>query len=75
MSFHTGVLVLLLCIPFYILSFAQIALPISAGAKSVIWFVCFGIAKCCQYGGLTILGADGILRLKKWWQEKRRGKA
>ena len=32
-SFRTGVIVLSLCIPFYILSFAQMALPISAEAK------------------------------------------
>lgn len=29
LSFRTGVIVLLSCIPFYILSFAQMALPIN----------------------------------------------
>jgi hypothetical protein len=33
LSFRTGVIVLLSCIPFYILSFAQMALPISVEAK------------------------------------------
>lgn len=33
LSFRTGVLVLLACVPFYILSFAQMALPISTGLK------------------------------------------
>lgn len=64
LSFHTGVIVLLMCIPFYILSFAQMALPISVEAKGVLWFILFGLAKTCQYGGLTILGVEGIRRLK-----------
>ena len=33
LSFRTGVIVTLMCIPFYILSFAQMLLPISAGGK------------------------------------------
>ena len=39
LSFRTGVIVLLCCIPFYILSFAQMLLPISAAAKGVLWTV------------------------------------
>ena len=65
LSFRTGVIVLLLCIPCYIFSFAQMVLPISAGAKSVLWVIFFGLAKTFQYGGLTILGVEGIKRLKK----------
>ena len=57
-------IVLLCCIPFYILSFAQMLLPISATAKGVLWTVLFGLAKTCQYGGLTILGVEGYKRLK-----------
>ena len=64
LSFRTGVIVLLSCIPFYILSFAQMALPISAAAKGVLWTVLFGLAKTCQYGGLTILGVEGYKRFK-----------
>ena len=64
LSFWTGVIVLLCCIPFYILSFAQMLLPISVAAKSVLWTVLFGMAKTCQYGGLTILGVEGYKRLK-----------
>ena len=64
LSFRTGVIVLLMCIPFYILSFAQMALPISVEAKGVLWFILFGLAKTCQYGGLTILGVEGLRRLK-----------
>lgn len=64
LSFRTGVIVLCCCIPCYILSFAQMALPISAAAKGVLWFVLFGLAKTTQYAGLTILGVEGIKRLK-----------
>ncbi len=71
LSFRTGVIVLLCCIPFYILSFAQMALPISTEAKGVLWVVLFGLAKTCQYGGLTILGAEGVKRLRAWWRSRR----
>jgi len=64
LSFRTGVIVLLMCIPFYVLSFAQMVLPISVEAKGVLWFILFGLAKTCQYGGLTILGVEGVKRLK-----------
>ena len=72
LSFRTGVIVLLCCIPFYILSFAQMLLPISAAAKGVLWTVLFGMAKTCQYGGLTILGVEGYQRLKDWLKRKKR---
>lgn len=71
LSFRTGVIVLLMCIPFYILSFAQMALPISVEAKGVLWFILFGLAKTCQYGGLTILGVEGIRRLKARFQKNK----
>ena len=71
LSFRTGVIVLAMCVPFYIISFAQMALPISASAKGVLWVVFFGLAKTAQYGGLTILGAEGIKRLKTYWQRKK----
>lgn len=65
LSFRTGVIVLLCCIPCYILSFAQMALPISVEMKGVLWFVLFGMAKTFQYGGITILGVEGVKRLKQ----------
>ena len=71
LSFRTGVIVLLCCIPFYILSFAQMLLPISAAAKGILWTVLFGMAKTCQYGGLTILGVEGYNRLKNWMKRKQ----
>ena len=71
LSFRTGVIVLLSCIPFYILSFAQMLLPISAAAKGILWTVLFGMAKTCQYGGLTILGVEGYKRLKDMFRRKK----
>lgn len=72
LSFRTGVIVLLCCIPFYVLSFAQMLLPISTAAKGVLWTVLFGMAKACQYGGLTILGVEGYQRLKDWMKQRKK---
>lgn len=71
LSFRTGLIVLLCCIPCYILSFAQMALPISATMKGVLWFVLFGAAKTTQYAGLTILGVEGVRRLKSRIQNSK----
>ena len=65
LSFRTGVIVLLCCIPCYILSFAQMTLPISVELKGILWFILFGMAKALQYGGITILGVEGVKRVKK----------
>lgn len=64
LSFRTGVIVLLMAIPCYVASFAQLLLPISAAWKSALWVTLFGLAKTAQYGGLTILGVEGFKRLK-----------
>lgn len=71
-SFKTGVIILLLCIPFYILSFAQMAMDLSYSVKGILWVVFFGLAKTFQYAGLAILGVEGIKRLKVWWSKIRR---
>ncbi|MCH5328326.1 MAG: hypothetical protein J1E02_04850 [Coprobacter sp.] len=71
LSFRTGVIVLSMCIPFYIVSFAQLALPISTSLKGILWFIFFGLAKTAQYGGLTILGAEGIKRIRAGWKKKK----
>ena len=70
LSFRTGVIVLVMCVPFYIISFAQMALPISTSLKGVVWVIFFGLAKTAQYGGLTILGAKGIKRVKAYLQKR-----
>lgn len=64
LSFRKGVIILALCVPCYILSFAQMALPISAAAKGVLWFVLFGLAKTTQYTGLAIIGVEGWQMLR-----------
>lgn len=71
LSFRTGVVVLLLCVPFYVLSFTQLLLPISVSAKGILWAVLFGLAKAFQYGGIAILGAEGYRRVKGWFWKKR----
>ncbi len=70
LSFRTGVIVLAMCVPCYIFSFAQMALPISDGAKAALWVIFFGLAKTFQYGGLTILGVEGWKRLKSRFVKK-----
>lgn len=70
LSFRTGVIVLGSCVIFYILSFAQMLLPISAAAKGVLWFVLFGMAKTTQYAGLTIIGVEGWKRVKQWFKSR-----
>lgn len=70
-SFRTGVIVLIMCIPCYIISFAQMALPISNSMKGGLWVIFFGLAKTFQYGGLTIVGVDGVKRIKEWWKNKK----
>ncbi len=73
LSFKTGVIVLALCIPFYILSFAQMAIPseyLSLEAKGILWIILFGLAKTFQYGGITILGVEGYKRVKNWIKNK-----
>lgn len=68
LSFRAGVVVLLCCVPFYIISFAQMLLPISVEAKGVLWVVFFGLAKTAQYGGITILGVEGYRRVKAYFK-------
>lgn len=73
LSFRTGVVVLAMCVPCYIISFAQMAIPaLSAEAKAALWVVFFGMAKACQYGGLTILGVEGVKRLKRRFGKRPR---
>ena len=68
LSFRTGVVVLSSCVIFYALSFAALALPVSAALRGALWFVLFGCAKTAQYGGLLILGVEGVRRLKAFFR-------
>ena len=47
------------------------ALPISAEAKGIFWVILFGLAKTFQYGGLTILGVEGVKRLKAYFKKDK----
>ena len=66
LSFRTGVIFLIACVICYIISFSQMLLPISATAKSVLWFIFFGLAKATQYTGLAIVGVEGWQRIKSY---------
>ena len=75
LSFRTGVIVLLMCIPFYILSFVQVFFPVSTTTKGVLFTIFFGLAKCFQYGGIAILGKEGYKRVKGYFKRKKQAKA
>lgn len=64
LSFKTGMIVLGVCALCYIISFAQMLLPIGIAAKGILWTVFFGMAKACQYSGLLIIGKEGVMKLK-----------
>lgn len=71
LSFRTGLIVGGVCIICYILSFAQMLLPISATAKGVLWVVLFGMAKATQYTALLIIGKAGITRIRGYFRRTR----
>ena len=71
-SFRTGVIFLIVCVLCYIISFAQMLLPISASAKSVLWIIFFGLAKASQYTGLAIVGVEGWQRIKAYLHLRRK---
>ena len=64
LSFRTGIVVAILCVIIYIVSFAKMLLPLSATTKGVLWAVFFGLAKTFQYAALLILGTAGLTRIK-----------
>ena len=64
LSYRTGIAVLAACVLFYVVSFAQMLLPISVAAKGSLWVVFFGLAKTAQYSALLILGKTGIESLR-----------
>ncbi len=64
MSFRTGVIVAIMCVVCYVLSFAQMLLPIPAVAKGVLWATFYGLAKATQYTAIIILGKAGVARIR-----------
>ena len=75
LSFRTGVIVLLMCIPFYLLSFVQMFFPVSTATKGILFTVFFGLAKSFQYGGIAILGKEGYKQVKGYFKRKKQAKA
>ena len=74
MSFRTGIIYLIVCLLLYIISFAQLLLPISGSAKTTLWITFFGLAKVAQYIGLAIVGAEGWRRIKAAIKRKKEPK-
>lgn len=81
LSFRTGVIVLAMCVPCYLISFfpvipwikdLSIITWMSAYGKWLWWVVWFGLAKTFQYSGITILGVEGYKRLKAILSRKKR---
>ncbi len=68
LSFRTGVVLIVACVVAYVISFAQMLLPLSVTMKSVLWVVFFGLAKTFQYAGLAVLGTAGVKRFRQWWR-------
>ncbi|MBO7282329.1 MAG: hypothetical protein J6U73_02855 [Alistipes sp.] len=71
LSIRTGIIILIICVVCYIISFAQMLLPISAAAKGVLWFIFFGLAKTTQYTALAILGVKGWRALRTKIKENK----
>ena len=64
MSYRTGLIVAIICLACYIISFAQMLLPISVAAKGALWATFYGLAKATQYTAILILGKTGIDKLR-----------
>ena len=71
LSFRTGVVLVILCVICYIVSFAQMLLPISVAVKGVLWVVFYGLAKTFQYSALAVLGVEGVKYIKQWWKNRK----
>lgn len=72
LSFRAGVVVGAVCVLCYVVSFAQMLLPLSTVTKGVLWTIFFGLAKTCQYTALVILGKAGVGRLRMWLRRRPR---
>lgn len=70
LSYRTGLYVLGVCVMCYIVSFAQMLLPVSVTTKGVLWVIFFGLAKTAQYSALLILGKSGIQTLRNRLKRK-----
>lgn len=73
LSFRTGVYVAGVCLLCYLLSFAQMFLPLPVAVKGGLWALFFGLAKAAQYSALLILGKSGLDKLRRVRFLKRQG--
>ena len=64
LSFKTGLTVAAVCAVCYLISFAQMLLPISVAAKGALWVLFFGLAKTAQYTAIAIVGKAGIEKIR-----------
>jgi phosphoglycolate phosphatase len=65
LSYRSGIIAVIACVVFYVISFTQMLLPISVAAKGALWVIFFGLAKTAQYSAIIILGKAGIESLRK----------
>ncbi len=72
LSPRVGIALLLLCVVCYVVSlwgFWRSDVPLTdRGLRFVIFF---GLAKTFQYSGLTILGVDGLKRIRAYFSSKK----
>ena len=71
LSFKTGAIVAAICGICYVISFAQMLLPIPTVMKGVLWVIFFGLAKACQYTAILILGKAGVERIRNMRKRRR----
>ena len=72
LSFRTGVLTLVACGVFYLISFGVFLLPLAITVQGTLWVIFFGLAKTTQYTALLILGKEGVVRLKRFFKRRKR---
>lgn len=71
LSYKTGLWFVGICVACYIISFAQMMLPVSVTAKGILWVVFFGLAKTAQYTAILILGKAGVDRLRNYFKKSK----
>ncbi|MBP5457867.1 MAG: transporter suffix domain-containing protein [Paludibacteraceae bacterium] len=71
-SFRTGVIIMALSLPLYIVAFAQAFLSIPTTTKTILFFVFYLLAKLLKYMGLAIVGVEGWERIKRRWKKNIR---
>ena len=71
LSFRTGVLILVACGAFYLISFGVFLQPLATTVQGALWVIFFGLAKTTQYTALLILGKEGVVRLKRFFNRRK----